>query len=150
MVQFTPAFAVSFDTVAAMFTAAPVDIMAGGASPVVNTTEIAAEGVTVIDALTDTIEDAADVATIVTVRFAASPVGAVYVDGEPLSVCSGAMAPQFDEPEQVTLQTTPAPVASFVTCATTASLPPAPKRWQGCHGGRRRLASSPDVTVVGK
>jgi hypothetical protein len=37
------------------------------------------------------------------------------------------MLPQFDEPEHPTLQVTPAPVASFVTCATTASLPPAPK-----------------------
>jgi hypothetical protein len=77
IVQFTPAFAGSFDTVAAMFTAAPVAIVDGGASPVVNTTEIAAEGVTVTCALTDTIVDAVAVAIIVAVRFDESPVGAV-------------------------------------------------------------------------
>ena len=62
---------------AAMFTAAPVDIVAGGASPVVKTTESAAEGVTVTGALTDTIEDAVEVAMIVTARLAEIPVGAV-------------------------------------------------------------------------
>jgi hypothetical protein len=77
MVQFTPAFAGSFDTVAAIFTAAPVAIVDGGASPVVNTTEIAADGVTVTCALTDTIVEAVAVAMIVTVRLAVSPVGAV-------------------------------------------------------------------------
>jgi hypothetical protein len=77
MVQFTPAFAASFDTVAAIFTAAPVAIVDGGASPVVNTTEIAADGVTVTCALTDTIVEAVAVAMIVTVRLAVSPVGAV-------------------------------------------------------------------------
>jgi hypothetical protein len=115
MVQSTPAFAISFETVAATFTAAPVAIVAGGASPVVKTTEIAAEGVTVTEPLTKANEDAVDVAMIETVRLLVSPVGAVYVDGEPLRVCRGAMLPQFDEPAQETLQVTPAPVASPVT-----------------------------------
>jgi hypothetical protein len=72
--QFTPAFVVSFVTVASIvFTVALTSIVAGGACPEVKAMEIAVEGVMVTTALTDFVLSAVDVAAIVTVP----PVGTV-------------------------------------------------------------------------
>src|SRR5580704_18900118 len=125
-VQSTPAFVLSPVTVAAMFAAPEVCIEVGGVRAGVKEIAMPAEGETVMTAVT-CCEGSAVEAAMMVINWppAGTVLGAVNVAALPLSVCIGLMEPQFDEPEQVTLQVTPLPELSPVTWATTGSDDPA-------------------------
>ena len=126
IVQFTPALVKSFVTVAATFAVALTSMVLGGKWPDVNTMEIAVEGVIVTVAITDFVLSAVDVAVIVTVLPDGSVAGAVKTIGLPLTVCAGV---RLNVPQpgaataQVTVQSTPLPMLSFVTVAITVAVP---------------------------
>ena len=126
IVQFTPALVKSFVTVAATFAVALTFMLLGGKWLDVNTMEVAVEGVIVTVAVTDFVLSAVEVAVMVTVLPEGTVAGAVKTIGLPLTVCGGV---RLNVPQpgaataQITLQSTPLPMLSFVTVAIMVAVP---------------------------
>jgi hypothetical protein len=76
-VQLTPAFVVSFVTVAAIFAVPLTNMVVGGACPDVKAIEMAVEGVIVTVAVTNFVLSAVDVAVMVIVLPLGTAAGAV-------------------------------------------------------------------------